>query len=206
MPASKRPLLIGITGNIGSGKSTICKVLEEHGYTVIYADKIAAKYLQSMTDTWVERWGSSILSGGEPDHAKISRIVFAHPQERNFLNAQIHPRVLHEFQCIIDNSDSAQLFFEIPLLFEAELQDSFDYLILITAKRDVVLQRVKQRDKAEYEATLKRLAAQMPDSQKENRVDLVIDNSGSIEASQAQISEFLEGVSRIPFRTVKPLC
>jgi len=205
MPESKRPLLIGITGNIGSGKSSICRVIEQHGYSVIYADIIADKFLQTMTDTWVQRWGSDILSAGKADRAKIAAIVFQNPVERDFLNAQIHPQVLQEFQRIIEGSASSQLFFEIPLLFEAGFQDSFDYLILIKAEREAVLRRVKERDGADYEATLKRLAAQIPDSKKEDQVDLVIDNSGSFENSCDQVRLFLDGLSRIPMRDVKPM-
>jgi len=203
MRASKRPLLIGITGNIGSGKSTFCRLLEREGDKVFYADRVAAKYLQLLKDVWVERWGEHVLREGALDKRKIAAIVFNDPIQLEYLNSRIHPLVLQEFQSIVETSLETELYFEIPLLFETNLQACFDFAILIQVDPEILIKRVVRRDKARHEDIVKLLAAQMPDAQKVGLADLVIDNSGKEKALRLQLLKFLGTVGKIPRREVQ---
>lgn len=202
MQANKRPLIIGITGNIGSGKSFFCSELESQHQIVVYADRIAQKYLLSLKDTWIRRWGTRVLNGTDLDRAEIARIVFNSAEERRYLNAQIHPLVLKELQDIVDTSSAKALFFEIPLLFEAGLQLCFDLLVLIQTDTDTIIQRVQTRDHSDAESIRKRLDAQIPDAEKAQLVDIVIDNSGSIEALRDAALKLIQSVDNIEYRQV----
>ena len=200
----KRPLLIGISGNIGSGKSSFCALLESFGMRVIYADKVAEKYLYDLQDVWVQRWGSGILSGGVPDKKKIASIVFDNEDERSYLNQRIHSLVLEDFQRSVETCEKDVLCFEIPLLYEVGLQDCFDYLVLISVWRDIALRRIARRDKSSDSEIIKRLEAQMPDEGK--HADLKIDNSGSRAKLEAQASSFIKSIPSLSYRTLRPFC
>jgi len=200
----KRPLLIGISGNIGSGKSSFCALLESSGLRVVYADRVAEKHLFDLQDVWVQRWGRGILSNGVPDKKKIAAIVFDNEEERSYLNQRIHRLVLQDFQRSVETCNETVLCFEIPLLYEVGLQDCFDYLVLISVRRDIALRRIAMRDKSSESEILKRLEAQMPDERK--HADLMIDNSGSRAELEAQASRFIISIASLSYRTVRPFC
>jgi dephospho-CoA kinase len=200
----KRPLLIGISGNIGSGKSSFCALLESSGLRVVYADRVAEKHLFDLQDVWVQRWGRGILSDGVPDKKKIASIVFDNQEERSYLNQRIHSLVLQDFQHSVETCDEAVLCFEIPLLYEVGLQDCFDYQVLISVRRDIALRRIAKRDKSSESEIIKRLEAQMPDDRK--HADLMIDNSGSRAELEAQASRFIISIASLSYRTVRPFC
>ncbi|HQQ67553.1 MAG TPA: dephospho-CoA kinase [Candidatus Cloacimonadota bacterium] len=200
----KRPLLIGITGNIGSGKSSFCELLESSGLRVIYADRVAEKYLFELQDVWVQRWGRGILSAGIPDKKKIAAIVFDHEEERAYLNQKVHSLVLQDFQRSVETREEAVLCFEIPLLYEVGLQDCFDYLVLISVRRDIALSRIATRDKISESEIIKRLEAQMSDEGK--HADLMIDNSGNRAELEAQARSLITSIATLSYRTVRPFC
>jgi len=196
MPPNE-PLKIGITGNIGSGKSSVCHYLEKHGQRVLYADKIAHEVLIEKTPLLIQRWGRKILQNGNIDRAKIAEIVFADSQELDFLNSQIHPGVLQRFALETKQSDLAALCFEIPLLFEAGLEDCFDYLVLVTAPRSKVIERLKVRDPGKTQDHIQRLAVQMPDAVKAEKVDLVIHNDQSLQQLEKEAQKLIESLPKI---------
>lgn len=191
MPQSK-PLKIAITGNIGSGKSSFCNYLRQYGQKVFDADEIANEILFSLTPLWRKRWGDKVFRDGFVDKQAISEIVFHDAEELAYLNSEIHPRVTQRFTEEFQKSDADALFFEIPLLFEARLEADFDYLVLVTAPRAVVLQRLKQRNPLEIENLILRLDKQMPDADKAARVDLVIDNSLDLSHLKNEAKKLIE--------------
>ncbi len=204
MLENSRPLLIGITGNIGSGKSSFCAYLEALGYRLLYADRLAQSHLYDLKDLWVQRWGKRILEGDQLNRAAIAEIVFDNPDERQWLNSQLHPLVLQDFQHEVEHSKEQYLFFEIPLLFEAGLEQCFDYLVLVCATQEAVLQRIMERDKSSEADILKRLRTQMPDSEKAARVDLIIDNSFSVDELYRHARYLAAKITGIPHRVVSP--
>ncbi|HOR30745.1 MAG TPA: dephospho-CoA kinase, partial [Candidatus Syntrophosphaera thermopropionivorans] len=163
-----QPILIGITGNIGSGKTTFCNLLEEKGFKVIYADEIAQQQLNQpdTLKTLIKRWGKGIVKNGQPQRDKIAEIVFNNKSELDFLNSIVHPKTLSALQQIVDNSTEKYLFFEIPLLFEAGLELCFDYIILIRAPREVRINRLLQKGKETREQIEARINAQIDDQDK----------------------------------------
>ncbi|MCB5252563.1 MAG: dephospho-CoA kinase [Candidatus Cloacimonadaceae bacterium] len=196
MPPSKA-LKIAITGNIGSGKSSFCNFLKQFGHQVLSADEIASEILLNLAELWHKRWGDKVFHDGIVDKEAIADIVFQDPRELDYLNSEIHPRVMQRFAEESDKSDEDMLFFEIPLLFEAKLESHFDYLVLVTAPREIVLKRLQQRNPGQLENLRLRLDSQIPDAEKAARVDLVIDNSQDLMHLKAEAQKLIESIPDI---------
>ena len=211
MLRNNEPLLIGITGNMGSGKSVFCNFLVAGGLRVISADTLANKHLEDpeIIRALVKRYSKDILSSAE-DKTKL-RInrqlladkVFNSTTETNYLNFLIHPLVLKDFQQIVEQSSEKALCFEVPLLFEANLQDCFDYIILISAPLETLLQRLEKRGEDRIKAQ-QRLLHQLPDTEKRLLVDLVIENEGDLASLQKAAAAFLEKIPYLQYKKTRP--
>jgi len=201
----KRALLIGVTGNIGSGKSSFCKFLEERGLMVFYADQIARQVLEQaeVLNSLIRRWGPEVAERGLPVSQRIAEQVFGKPEELAFLNTLVHPGTLRRMRDLVDQSSSPVLVFEVPLLFEAGLQDCFDYLVLISASAALRTERLKKRDNESSEQINRRLSSQMPDSDKAPLCDLLIVNEGSISHLRKQALQLKENLPELSFRNVR---
>lgn len=200
------PIRIGITGNIGSGKSSFCEMLMDRGYKCVFADKIAQEQLNA-PDTvkqLTRRWGKDILRGGKPDRKKIAAIVFNRKSELDFLNSVVHPKTLKELQNISDASSERFLFFEIPLLFEAGLQQCFDFIVLIKVDRDKRLSRLLKSGKESPAQIQSRMNAQIRDNEKIPLCDMVIDNSGTQRTLQKQLDLLISRLDSIRKRDTMP--
>lgn len=175
--------MIGITGNIGSGKSLVSSLIASQGYRLISADPIAKTVLDDpdLQVHLAEIWGAELISHGKVDRKALADLVFSNPEKLIYLNSLIHPRVLEIFDKIVYESTDLKLFFEIPLLFEAGLESCFDAIVLVTAPQDQKLDWLIKRDSSNREQILARLRAQMPDSEKLARVDYILENNGSID-------------------------
>ncbi len=180
-------LLVGLTGNIGSGKSTVAQMLSERGSTIIDADVLARSAVERGTpafDKIVKRWGDAVLSpDGHLDRASLRRIVFADNAQLEELNQIVHPEVERLRARLVDQArkrGDAIVVCDIPLLFERHMTDRFDRIILVDASRAVRLERlVKDRGLRETEA-MEMIAAQMPAELKRARADYVLDNDGTL--------------------------
>ncbi len=190
-------LLIGLTGNIGSGKSSVSRFLADHGATVIDADVLARRAVEPGTpayDQIVARWGSSVLApDGHLDRAALRRIVFADSQQLEELNQIVHPEVERLGDELIEAARARGdrlVVCDVPLLFERHMTDRFDRIVLVDADRAIRLERlVKDRGLREDEA-MEMIAAQMPAELKRARADFIIDNSGTL----AQLERCVRGV------------
>jgi dephospho-CoA kinase len=164
-------LLVGLTGNIASGKSTVSRMLAERGATIVDSDVLARRAVERGTPAYariVGRWGDAVLTrDGELDRAALRAIVFASPEEREQLNAIVHPEVERMRDALIGEAarrGDRIVVCDIPLLFEKELADGFDRIILVDAPRSFRLARlVRDRGLREAEAQ-EMIDAQMPDS------------------------------------------
>jgi len=180
-------LLVGLTGNIASGKSTVAQLLSEHGATVIDADVLARRAVEkgsAVYDAIVKRWGTSILAAdGNLDRAALRRVVFSDPKELEALNDLVHPEVERLRKALVSDAKSRGdklVVCDIPLLFEKKMVDRFDKIVLVDAARPLRLERlVKERGLRETEA-MDMIAAQMPAELKRARADYVIDNGGTL--------------------------
>jgi dephospho-CoA kinase len=189
-------LLVGLTGNIASGKSTVAQLFSERGATIIDADVLARRAVERGSkafDAIVRRWGTSILApDGHLDRAALRRVVFGHPKELEALNEIVHPEVerlradrLAEARARGDRV----VVCDIPLLFEKKMADRFERIVLVDAPRPIRLERlVMDRGLRETEA-MDMIAAQMPAELKRARADFVIDNNGTLTELERRVSE-----------------
>ena len=189
-------LLVGLTGNIGSGKSAVAQLLSERGATIIDADVLARRAVEMGTPghrAIVERWGTSILAADSSlDRAALRRIVFSDPAELEQLNALVHPEVERMRAGLVElarERGDRLVVCDIPLLFERRMTDNFDRIVLVDAPRPVRLERlVRERGLRETEA-MDMIVSQMPAELKRARADYVIDNDGTLTQLDLRVTD-----------------
>jgi dephospho-CoA kinase len=186
-------LLVGLTGGIGSGKSTVARMLERHGAVVFDADVLAREAVEPGTpghDAVVERFGPNVLlPGGALDREALGSIVFADPAARRDLEAIVHPEVRRLFAegCERYRGTDAVVVFGAPLLVETGMHTAFDVLIVVAAPVEQQVERLL-RDRAMPEAAIRaRIDAQLPLVDKIEVADVVVNNDGSIDDLRAQV-------------------
>ncbi len=186
-----RPYVIGLTGNIGTGKSTVAHMLGQLGAQVIDADSVAHELLRRDTPTWrevVEEFGSAIV--GEDmsiDRAKLGRIVFADPQALARLEAILHPAVVQEVDRRICTSDARVLVVEAIKLIEAGMHRRYDAVWVVTCRPEQQVTRLMAQRGMTREEIWRRAEAQSPQSEKVALADVAIDNSLSLSQTRAQV-------------------
>jgi dephospho-CoA kinase len=194
--------LIGLTGNIASGKSLVADLFAERGATIIDADVLAREAVMKGSpalDSIVARWGRSVLDAeGNLDRAALRHRVFEDQSELDALNAIVHPEVSRrrseEVAAARARGDQV-IVCVIPLLFERHLADDFDTIVLVDAPRSVRLERiVRDRGLDEAEA-MKMIASQMPADLKRARADFVIENAGSREELEAEVDRVWQEIA-----------
>src|SRR3954466_3912447 len=189
-------LLVGLTGNIASGKSTVAQLFSERGATIIDADVLARRAVERGSkafDAIVRRWGTSVLApDGHLDRAALRRAVFGNAKELEALNEIVHPEVER-----LRNDRIAEalargdrvVVCDIPLLFEKKMADRFERIVLVDAPRPLRLERlVLDRGLRETEA-MDMIAAQMPAELKRARTDFVIDNAGTLTELERRVND-----------------
>lgn len=172
-------IIAGITGGIGSGKSTVCSVFEILGVPVYYADDESKKLFQDpvISDFILDKFGKTILSDGKIDRKLLGSIVFNDPEKLAVLNEIMHPAVKNNFNKWCEfHSDSAYVLKEAAILFESESYKGVQKIITVTAPVDMRIARVVKRDQVSREDVLKRIASQMSDEEKIKRSDFVLVN------------------------------
>lgn len=180
----QRPVLVGLTGNIATGKSEVARMLADLGARVIDADKVAHEVMQPGGPAYapvVEAFGPDILAaGGAVDRAKLGAIVFREPEALRQLEAAVHPATIAEIDRRIDQATEAVVVVEAIKLIEAGMHRDYDALWVVTAPRELQIARlVATRGLTEKEAAL-RVDAQPPQGDKAAVADLVIVNDGDL--------------------------
>jgi len=196
-------LLVGLTGNIAAGKSTVARLLAAHGATVIDADVLSRQAVRVGTPAYeriVARWGTDVLSPDGPlDRGALRDRVFHDPDELEALNAIVHPEVgrLRDDAIAAARARGDNIVVcDIPLLFERNLVGDFDVVVLVDAPRAMRHERlVRDRDLREAEA-MAMIAAQMPAELKRARADFVIDNDGTPAALVEQVEPLWRELER----------
>jgi dephospho-CoA kinase len=187
-------LLIGLTGNIASGKTEVARILADLGATVIDADELAREVVRPGTAALaaiVSRWGEGMLHpDGTLNRAALRAIVFSSEADRLELNRIVHPEVKRLRDQLVEEARArgdVALVAAIPLLFEVGLEREYDRVILVDAPEDVRLSRlVRRRGISEAEAR-RMMAAQMPAASKRPRADIVIDNDADLKALRRSV-------------------
>ncbi len=189
-------IVIGVTGNIGSGKSTVCQILAKLGATIIDADKLAHETYKLYSQTWKElinAFGKDIVkANGEIDRQELGQIVFADPNALAQLNQIVHPEARRLAQERIEtyrHQGAKAIVVEATLLLEAGWTNLVNKVWLVVAPDDMVTQRLTQHKEISQAQILARLKSQMPAEEKMKYADAVIYNDGSIPQLEAKVSE-----------------
>lgn len=190
-------LVVGLTGGIGAGKSTVAQYFAELGALVIDADQLARMAIERGTDGFADvmlRFGDDIIVNGDIDRKKLAEIVFSDPQARKDLEAIIHPRVQALFaQAVADLDAGDILIYEIPLLVETGAAAKFDYII--TVESDLELRKARLLKKGFYISQIeKRIASQASPQEREAVADTVIRNDADEDSLLRQVENLWEGV------------
>lgn len=172
-------LRIGLTGGIGSGKTTVARVFELLGIPVFYADTVAKDIMNEDDDLKTQiiaYFGESSYINGTLNRAFISSAVFQNEEKLNFLNSLIHPATLKAAGKWMKKQTGPYVLKEAALIFESGSQESLDYVIGVYAPQSLRLQRTMQRDKATREAVLQRMRNQINEEMKMKLCDFIIYN------------------------------
>lgn len=187
----------GLTGNIGSGKSTVARILVKKGLPVVDADQLAREVVLSGTPALAEiaaRFPGVVSPQGVLDRKALAARVFADENERRALNAIVHPRIAEKTAARMAELAAAGTpvaIYEAALVVENGLHEALDGLIVVAAPEAVQLARLLAREGMTEQEARARMAAQLPQERKVALADFVIDNSGSREALLAQVEELL---------------
>lgn len=190
--------LIGLTGGIASGKSTVSNILKEQGFTIIDADLAARAVVEPGENAYnqvIKSFGTEILLPNQTlNRAKLGSIIFHDEEKRQILNAIVHPAVrkrMDEWKEEALLKGKKTIIYDIPLLFESNLQQLVEKTIVVYVDRDVQLQRLMDRNHLTKSDAEARIQSQMPLSEKVNLADAVINNNDSIAKTKEQVKQLI---------------
>ena len=189
--------LIGLTGGIGTGKSTVGRFLTARGFPVIDADQLARAVVERGTPglaAVATAWPDVLTAESRLDRRKLGARVFADPAARARLEALLHPRIValaNDRAAALAAAGHRAAFYEASLLVETGRHRELDGLVVVDAPEDVRVQRVAARDQAAAEMVRARMAAQLPMNEKRRVATVVIDNDGDLPALERQVDRAL---------------
>ena len=190
--------IIGITGGIASGKSTVSLYLQELGFTIVDADLASRAVVEPGEEAYhqvVKAFGEDILlTDGNIDRVKLGSIIFNDQEKRLLLNGIVHPAVRNWMRVKTEAalaSGEETVFMDIPLLFESKLTFMVDKTLLIYVDEQVQLERLMNRNGLSETEALARINSQMPLADKKALADAVIDNNGDINETKRQVKAIL---------------
>ena len=177
-------LKVGLTGNIGSGKSTVARVFSILKVPVYHADEESKRFLHdpSVIENIRKTFGRSFETpAGEVDREALGALVFADSQRLSQLTHILHPLVIEDFRkWCLSKKENRYIIHEAAIIFESGVEKQFDKIIHVTCPVELAIQRVMERDGTTREDILKRMKFQLPDSEKASRSDWVINNDGTV--------------------------
>ena len=185
MRQNNTSFIVGVTGGVGSGKSTVSKILSKElpGF-LIDADEISRKVseLPETKDRIRQEFGDGVFKGDELDRKKLGKVVFSDPAKRAILNGIIHPMVKKVFrERTVEHGDNEYIIYDCPLLIEADLQHDVDLTLLVYVDEDLQLERVMTRDGLGKTDALDRINSQMKLEDKIPLSDIVVYNDSDLE-------------------------
>ena len=181
---------IGLTGGIGSGKSTVAKMFEERGVPIIDADQIARDLVRPGMPALmaiVDRFGPEILIDGDLDRRKLREIVFADPNARHWLDGLMHPLIYSEMAGQADKFKSPYVILVIPLLLETDHKHFVDRVLVVHADPKLQLERLVERDGISDEAAQSIMKTQLETSERLSLSEDRIENSGDLEVLEGKV-------------------
>jgi dephospho-CoA kinase len=201
-------ILVGLTGGLATGKSTVARLFEHCGAIVLDADELAREVVQPGKPAWrdiVRVFGKQIVKPDRTlDRAALAKIVFANRAKLTRLNAIVHPRVAREqarlTREIAGKDPKAVVVYDVPLLFEAGLDRRMDRIVVVAADRKTQLARLMQRNGFTRAEALRRLSAQMSLSRKIKQADYVLDGTTSLVKLRREVAETYRQLQCLPSR------
>jgi dephospho-CoA kinase len=201
--AGQIPLLIGLTGSIGAGKSTVAGIIREQ-YPVLDTDRIARDIMESddvVRNSLTECFGSSVFhTDGTLDSQFLASVVFADAKQLGMLNEIVHPPTIlrvREAAVALHAEGSRLVFVESALVFEAGIEEEFDYTVAVISDPELSLERIMQRDGIDRESAMLRLQRQLPPEEKARLADFTIRNNSGLEELRRATGIILLIVSRL---------
>lgn len=191
------PIIVGLTGGIGSGKTTIANYIASKGIPVYIADDAGRKVMQKqeILDAIKDIFGSEVFNGKNLDRAKLAKIVFDTPARLQELNAIVHPAVKNDFkEWLKQNEEAPIVIYESAILFESGSYANFDRIVTVIAPLETRISRVLERDTTTRDEVLKRINAQWNDEKRISKSDFVIENT-TIDFAKQKTDEFLKILS-----------
>ncbi len=195
-------IVIGLTGNLASGKSEAARLFKKLGAEVFDADQAAKDAVQRGTPIYkaiVKIFGAEYLGrDGQLDRKKLAWHVFSHPKELKKLDVLIHPGVIFESLKRIERTRDRKgvLVLDVPLLFESKMENLADFTVVVGAKRSILLARAKKKGLPESLAK-KILSTQWPLRRKVRLADFIIENNGTLKDLEKKVREIFEKIKRI---------
>jgi dephospho-CoA kinase len=198
-------LLLGVTGSIATGKSTVALMLEELGAPIIDFDALSRVVMEPDTPAWkdiVRYFGTKVLHGDNTlDREKLREIVFQDVEKRKKLEHFTHPRIFEAFHKQVEEVSAKQpgaiIQVVVPLLIEGNLQSMFDHVLLVYVPEEEQLKRLIKRDQNTRELAVKIIQSQISVDEKKKCCDFLVDNSGSLEDTRAQVNLIWEKLLKI---------
>ncbi len=189
---------IAITGGVSSGKSSVCRILEEQGAYIVDTDKIVHDLLSNdsqIREKVVNLLGPSILIDGQIDRKRVADIVFSQPETLKSLELILHPAVFHkmtlQYQQIKESPKFKLFAVEIPLLYETESAKLFDSIVVVLADQELCRKRYVENKKGSSQSFDQRMQRQMKPIQKAAKADFVLINNGKTEDLEQQVIQLL---------------
>ena len=192
-------MIIGLTGGIASGKSTVSKYLAEKGFEVYDADKIAKDISEkkSVQEEIILTFGDKILDENKNvDRKKLKEIVFEDKEKLKQLNAIIHPKVIDFYKELKEKNTDEIIIFDVPLLFESGIDKFCDKILVVISNYEIQLNRIVERDKIDRELAEKIIKSQLSNEKRIKKADVVIENNSSLEDLFEKVERFCETIWR----------
>ncbi len=192
-------MIIGITGSIACGKSTVSGYLKSKGYVVIDADKIGHEALDSdyVKEKLILTFGNDILENNKINRRKLGELVFGNSNNLNILNSIIHPEIRRRILEEIDkNNDQEFIFIDVALLFEAKFDDLVDKIIVVYVDKNTQLTRLMKRNSISKKEALSRIVSQMSPIEKAKLGDYTVNNNLDVINTYEQVDKVLSELKK----------
>lgn len=196
-------LVIGLTGGIAAGKSTLRKELEKIGFVALDADQISREIVKPRTEglnAIRQIFGEGYLVEGKLNRKKLGELVFSNSEQLAKLNSILHPLIKKELRRQIENlkrMGKTKILLEVPLLFETGIDALCDYTIDLEVERKTQIARLQQRNGYTYEHAVDRIEAQVSPKFRKSKADLVIENAENVESSKQLVIKYFEKIGMI---------